>query len=243
MPFEDRFGLHSPRGCGLCADRGRRPHRRGRIRRQGQPAAAVRDVAVPQVQQKAVRPARHHAGHGAAPVRPERHCRAVRAVAGTLRRRADAHRAHYLRRAQGEQSLRAVRKDAPRRAVRRRHPPGVQQGRAGSSPRRRHRDAAAQPRVRGAAAHVPPQHLSVAQGRHGHPSDGLSARKACDSRRQIAAAAGRGQSLPGGWAHQALKTLSRTYPRLREYMLMALQNTDQYGLWDKKIVGKDGAEG
>ena len=42
---------------------------------------------------------------------------------------------------------------------------------------------------------------------------------------------------------ELLKTLSRTYPRLREYMLMALQNTEQYGLWDKKIVGKDGAEG
>lgn len=42
---------------------------------------------------------------------------------------------------------------------------------------------------------------------------------------------------------ELLKTLSRTYPRLREYMLMALQNTAQYGLWDKKIVGKDDAEG
>ena len=35
-----------------------------------------------------------------------------------------------------------------------------------------------------------------------------------------------------------LATLSHTYPHLKEYMLKALQNREQYGLWDKRIVGK-----
>ena len=36
---------------------------------------------------------------------------------------------------------------------------------------------------------------------------------------------------------ELVKTLTKTYPQLKEYMLSALQNTDQYGLWDKKQVG------
>ena len=36
---------------------------------------------------------------------------------------------------------------------------------------------------------------------------------------------------------ELIRTLSKTYPHLKDYMLSALQNTDQYGLWDKKLVG------
>lgn len=39
-----------------------------------------------------------------------------------------------------------------------------------------------------------------------------------------------------------LATLSHTYPHLKEYMLKALQNRSQYGLWDKRIVGKESTE-
>ena len=34
-----------------------------------------------------------------------------------------------------------------------------------------------------------------------------------------------------------IRTLSKDYPNLKDYMLSALRNTDQYGLWDKKLVG------
>lgn len=34
-----------------------------------------------------------------------------------------------------------------------------------------------------------------------------------------------------------LATLSRTYPNLKEYMLKALRNKEQYGLWDQPIAG------
>ena len=36
---------------------------------------------------------------------------------------------------------------------------------------------------------------------------------------------------------ELLRTLTKTYPNIREYMLKALQNKDQYGLWDEKIAG------
>ena len=36
---------------------------------------------------------------------------------------------------------------------------------------------------------------------------------------------------------ELIRTLSKTYPHLKDYMLSALQNTEQYGLWDKKLVG------
>ena len=35
------------------------------------------------------------------------------------------------------------------------------------------------------------------------------------------------------------KFLTKTYPNIKEYMLKALQNKDQYGLWDKKLAGLD----
>ena len=34
-----------------------------------------------------------------------------------------------------------------------------------------------------------------------------------------------------------LSTLSATYPHIKDYMLAALQNTAQYGLWDQKLAG------
>ena len=34
-----------------------------------------------------------------------------------------------------------------------------------------------------------------------------------------------------------IRTLSRDYPQIKDYMIAALRNTDQYGLWDKKLVG------
>lgn len=37
---------------------------------------------------------------------------------------------------------------------------------------------------------------------------------------------------------ELIRTLSKTYPHLKDYMLSALQNTDQYGLWDIKQAGK-----
>ena len=36
---------------------------------------------------------------------------------------------------------------------------------------------------------------------------------------------------------ELIRTLSKTYPDLKDYMLSALRNTQQYGLWDRKIVG------
>ncbi len=36
---------------------------------------------------------------------------------------------------------------------------------------------------------------------------------------------------------QLIRTLSKDYPHIKDYMLSALQNRDQYGLWDKKQVG------
>ena len=36
---------------------------------------------------------------------------------------------------------------------------------------------------------------------------------------------------------QLIRTLSKDYPHLKDYMLSALQNTKQYGLWDQKQVG------
>ena len=36
-----------------------------------------------------------------------------------------------------------------------------------------------------------------------------------------------------------LKTLSKDYPRLREYTLSALKNSEQYGLWDRRQAGRD----
>lgn len=38
---------------------------------------------------------------------------------------------------------------------------------------------------------------------------------------------------------QLLKTLSKTYPNIKEYMLNALKNKEQYGLWDKKMIGNE----
>ncbi len=37
---------------------------------------------------------------------------------------------------------------------------------------------------------------------------------------------------------ELIRTLSKTYPHLKDYMLSALQNTDQYGLWDVKQAGR-----
>lgn len=37
---------------------------------------------------------------------------------------------------------------------------------------------------------------------------------------------------------ELIKTLSKTYPQLKDYMLSALQNKEQYGLWDQKQVGR-----
>ena len=37
---------------------------------------------------------------------------------------------------------------------------------------------------------------------------------------------------------ELIRTLSKTYPHLKDYMLSALQNTDQYGLWDIKQAGR-----
>ena len=36
---------------------------------------------------------------------------------------------------------------------------------------------------------------------------------------------------------ELIRTLSKTYPHLKDYMTSALRNTQQYGLWDKKLVG------
>ena len=36
---------------------------------------------------------------------------------------------------------------------------------------------------------------------------------------------------------ELIRTLSKTYPDLKDYMLSALQNTDQYGLWDTVQTG------
>ena len=41
---------------------------------------------------------------------------------------------------------------------------------------------------------------------------------------------------------ELLKNLTRTYPNLREYMLKALQNKEQYGLWNQKIAGIETTE-
>ena len=41
---------------------------------------------------------------------------------------------------------------------------------------------------------------------------------------------------------ELLRTLTKTYPNLKEYMLKALQNKEQYGLWDQKIAGKETTE-
>lgn len=38
---------------------------------------------------------------------------------------------------------------------------------------------------------------------------------------------------------ELIKTLSKTYPHLKDYMLSALQNTDQYGLWDVRQAGSE----
>lgn len=38
---------------------------------------------------------------------------------------------------------------------------------------------------------------------------------------------------------EMLKTLSKDHPRLKEYTLSALKNSDQYGLWDKRQAGRD----
>lgn len=35
-----------------------------------------------------------------------------------------------------------------------------------------------------------------------------------------------------------LRTLTKTYPQIKEYLLAALQNTAQYGLWDQKQAGR-----
>lgn len=40
-------------------------------------------------------------------------------------------------------------------------------------------------------------------------------------------------------AKDLLKTLSREHPNLKTLMLSALQNKEQYGLWDQKIVGSN----
>ena len=37
---------------------------------------------------------------------------------------------------------------------------------------------------------------------------------------------------------ELIKTLSKTYPQLKDYMLSALRNTEQYGLWDEKQAGR-----
>ena len=37
---------------------------------------------------------------------------------------------------------------------------------------------------------------------------------------------------------ELIKTLSKTYPQLKDYMLSALCNTEQYGLWDEKQAGR-----
>lgn len=37
---------------------------------------------------------------------------------------------------------------------------------------------------------------------------------------------------------QLIRTLSKDYPNLKDYMLSALQNNRQYGLWDKKQTGR-----
>lgn len=34
-----------------------------------------------------------------------------------------------------------------------------------------------------------------------------------------------------------IRTLSKDYPQIKDYMIAALRNTQQYGLWDKKLVG------
>ena len=36
---------------------------------------------------------------------------------------------------------------------------------------------------------------------------------------------------------QLIRTLSKEYPQIKDYMLAALRNTDQYGLWDIKKAG------
>lgn len=42
---------------------------------------------------------------------------------------------------------------------------------------------------------------------------------------------------------ELIKTLSKTYPHLKDYMLSALQNIEQYGLWDQKQAGTPRKEG
>ena len=37
---------------------------------------------------------------------------------------------------------------------------------------------------------------------------------------------------------ELIKTLSKTYPQLKDYMLSALRNKEQYGLWDAKQAGR-----
>ena len=41
---------------------------------------------------------------------------------------------------------------------------------------------------------------------------------------------------------QLIRTLSKDYPQLKDYMLSALRNTDQYGLWDIKQAGRPDEE-
>ena len=36
---------------------------------------------------------------------------------------------------------------------------------------------------------------------------------------------------------ELIRTLSKDYPQVKDYMIAALRNTEQYGLWDKKLVG------
>ncbi len=35
-----------------------------------------------------------------------------------------------------------------------------------------------------------------------------------------------------------IRTLSRDYPQIKDYMIAALRNTEQYGLWDEKQAGR-----
>ena len=41
---------------------------------------------------------------------------------------------------------------------------------------------------------------------------------------------------------QLIRTLSKDYPQIKDYMLSALRNTDQYGLWDIKQAGRSEEE-
>ena len=38
---------------------------------------------------------------------------------------------------------------------------------------------------------------------------------------------------------ELIKSLTKAYPHLKDYMLSALQNTDQYGLWNIRQAGRD----